>query len=287
MRIQLNWVPEPEFGGIYAAQHLGFFEAENLTVEIIKGGPGIASPQLVATGQVEFGVVSGAQVVTMRAQGAPLVATYACFNRFVRGVVAHAKSAPQSLEALWLGSGTMAVEAGLPFVKWLNRRYGPTGLKLVPSAGGLAQFKRSPMMSQAVFIFSEPVTLQLDQVPTKVFAVAESGFNPYSVVVATNDGFLKRRPDVVQRVGRALRKGWEAYLKDPLPTNRILAKMNPTMSLEAMNLSAQVIRPYVRGDSPVLGHMSKARWRKLVQQLTQLNVVKSAPAPEACFHNID
>ena len=37
IRLQLNWVPEPEFGGIYAAAQDGLFKAQGLDVEIIKG----------------------------------------------------------------------------------------------------------------------------------------------------------------------------------------------------------------------------------------------------------
>ena len=183
-----------EFGGIYEAQRRGYFADERLKVEIIKGGPGVASPQLTATGAVEFGVVSGDQLVTLRAKGAPLVGVYACFDQFPRGIVVHEKDAPPSLEALWKSQRTVAVEPGHAFVKWLNHRYGGERLKLVPSQGGLAQFKRDAQLAQAIFIFAEPATLKLAGVPTKIFAVGESGYNPYSVLVATNETYLKTIP---------------------------------------------------------------------------------------------
>ena len=197
----------------------------------------------------------------------------------------HVEGAPKSLEDLWHGEGMLAVEAGLPFVKFLNHRFGKTSLRLVPSVGGLSQFKRSPGMAQAVFVFAEPVSLELDQIPTRIFSVSESGFNPYSVVVATNETLIKSRPDVVLGMQRALRKGWTAYLKDPAPTNRILAKMNPAMSLKAMNIAARMIKPFVRGEEPRLGRMSLARWKALTRQLVAIGLLKTAPNPETCFHN--
>ncbi|MFM7809859.1 MAG: ABC transporter substrate-binding protein, partial [Planctomycetota bacterium] len=36
LRFQLNWVPEPEFGGFYAAQADGLYRDAGLAVEIIK-----------------------------------------------------------------------------------------------------------------------------------------------------------------------------------------------------------------------------------------------------------
>jgi len=283
VKIQLNWVPEPEFGGLYEAELKGYFKDEKLDVTLIKGGPGIASPQLVATGQVEFAIVSGAQIVTMRAQGAPIVAVYANFDRFVRGIVTRTEGAPGSLERLWIGSGPLAVEAGLPFVRWLNHRYGQTRRSLVQSGGSLTEFKRRADMAQAVFVFAEPITLELDGISTRVFPVSESGFNPYSVVLATNDAFLRDNPNTVAAVQRALARGWNSYLADPKATNIELTKMNPAMSLRAMNLAAEKITPYVRGDAKRLGEMNLERWTRLGEQLKTIGVIEAAPEPSDCF----
>ena len=38
LTVQLNWFPEPEFGGLYAALENGHFERHGLEVELIKGG---------------------------------------------------------------------------------------------------------------------------------------------------------------------------------------------------------------------------------------------------------
>src|SRR5438034_8297394 len=57
--IALNWVPEPEFGGIYAAREVGAFARHNLDVTIKPGGAGAPTWQQVASGQAEFGGASG------------------------------------------------------------------------------------------------------------------------------------------------------------------------------------------------------------------------------------
>ena len=55
VKLQLNWVPEAEFGGIYQAQLDKIFERESLDVEIRPGVAGVSAPQLVDGGEVEFG----------------------------------------------------------------------------------------------------------------------------------------------------------------------------------------------------------------------------------------
>ena len=41
VRLALNWFPEAEHGGFYAAQVHGFFEQQGVQVEILAGGPDV------------------------------------------------------------------------------------------------------------------------------------------------------------------------------------------------------------------------------------------------------
>lgn len=52
----LKWVPQSQFAGYYAAEALGYYEEEGLDVEIIAAGVDINPQQLVASGDVEFGI---------------------------------------------------------------------------------------------------------------------------------------------------------------------------------------------------------------------------------------
>ena len=283
VRIQLNWVPEPQFGGIFAAKEAGDFKKAGLKVTIIKGSAGVPSPQLTAEGRVEFGVVGGDQLVSLRAKGAPLVAVYASFQQFPRAVVVHESSPYKDLRSLWGSESTVGVEPGLPYVRWLNKLYGGQNLKLVPSQGGLAGFMNDPLRAQGVFIFAEPVELAQRQIKTKTFPVAESGYNPYTAVVATNEEYLGAQPETVKAFVGALRAGWTRYLEDPRPANEAMAKLNSAMSLEAMEISAQLAAPYVRNADGPIGAMTKARWQRLGENLLSLGVIKNIPPASRCF----
>jgi len=48
VRLQLQWVPQAQFAGYFAALEQGFYEAENLTVEIVPGGPDVI-PQVAGS----------------------------------------------------------------------------------------------------------------------------------------------------------------------------------------------------------------------------------------------
>jgi NitT/TauT family transport system substrate-binding protein len=287
VRLQLNWVPEPEFGGIYAARQDGLFAAEGLEVEVISGAAGTPVPQMTASGQVEFGVVSGDQVLTLRERGGSLVALFTVFHTSPMGVMVPEASPHRSLESLWKSDATVAMEAGLPFVRYLNKRFPGGKVKLVPTGTGLAAFERGTVQAQQCFITAEPVQLELRKVPVRVFSLAEGGYDPYTVSIATSEAFLAKDRAACAAFVRALRKGWASYLKDPAKYNPSIHKLNPAMSLEAMDLAARKQHDLVAprtGDE--VGWMEHGRWVTLAGQLKELGTLKEQPAViDAVFWN--
>src|SRR5829696_10026659 len=56
IKLQLNWKPEPQFGGFYAAEGTGAFKKQGLDVEIVPGAVGTPTVQMVGAGGVAFAV---------------------------------------------------------------------------------------------------------------------------------------------------------------------------------------------------------------------------------------
>src|ERR687895_1697990 len=46
VRLQLQWVPQAQFGGYFAARELGYYEEEGLEVELVDGGPDVIPQQV-------------------------------------------------------------------------------------------------------------------------------------------------------------------------------------------------------------------------------------------------
>ena len=80
VRLQLKWFHQFQFAGYYAAQARGFYRDEGLAVEILEGNQGRSPTASVASGEAEFGVHTGADVLTERLRGAPLLALAAVFQ---------------------------------------------------------------------------------------------------------------------------------------------------------------------------------------------------------------
>jgi ABC-type nitrate/sulfonate/bicarbonate transport system substrate-binding protein len=98
VKVQINWVPEPEFGGLYEARASGAFSNEGFDVELVGGGARSPVVQIVASEQADFGVAAGEEVAVARVRGVDLVAIYATYQTSPQGIMVHASRGLHRLE---------------------------------------------------------------------------------------------------------------------------------------------------------------------------------------------
>ena len=278
LTLQLNWKPEPQFGGFYAAP----FDKHGLNIEVREGGVGTPTVQMVATEQVPFGVVSADEVVLNRAQGGDVVALFAVYQTNPQGLMTRASRGLKDIGEIFATGGTVAMQQGLPYANFLKNKYGFDKVRIVPSPGGdLSVFRNDEKYTMQCFVTSEPLAAKKAGIEPKTFLVADAGYNPYTTVLVTHGNYLRAHPDVVQKVTQAVREGWSAYLTDPQPTNQAMNKLNPSMDLATFAESAAAQKPLI--ESAEIGSMTLQRWQTLCSQLAELKVVQAAPDAAKCF----
>ncbi|HTY19022.1 MAG TPA: ABC transporter substrate-binding protein [Myxococcota bacterium] len=285
LALALNWKPEPEFGGLYEALRTGAFASRGLPVEVT-GGPGAPVVQMVESGQVAFGVAAADEVVLARDRGTDVVAVFATYQTNPQGIMVHAARKLSSLADLFAAGGTLAVEPGLPYVKWLEKRFDLSRMKIVPYGYSIAPFLLDPMLAQQVFITAEPIQARRQGADPQVFLIADSGFDPYAAVYITSGKQLREEPARVAAFAAALRDGWRGYLDDPAPANAKMGELNREMDAETFRLAAAAQQPLVETDFAKqhgLGAMSLDRWSELGRQLRELGLVDHEPDAASCF----
>jgi NitT/TauT family transport system substrate-binding protein len=280
--LALNWKPEPEFGGLYQALDSGAFTRRGLALEVT-GGPGAPVIQMVAAGQATFGIASADEVVIARARGTDVVAVFATYQTSPQGLMTHAARRLGSLEELLHAGGTLAVEPGLPYVKYLEKKYGFAGLEVVPYGYSIAPFLQNPTLSQQVFVTSEPITARRQGADPAVFLVADSGYNPYTAVVIAQGAWVREQPPLVAALVAGLREGWRAYLDDPTAANAKMAKLNPEMDAESFRQAAEAQKPLIEVNDGALGEMTRERWATLASQLLELGLIDEPISAQDCF----
>ena len=286
VKLQLNWVPEPQFGGFYEAQRIGAFKKHGLDVEIVPGGAGTPTVQMIGAGSVPFGIVSADEIVVARSRGNDVVGLFAVYQTCPQGIMTHESRGLKEIGDVFKTPGTLAMQRGLPYAEFLVRKYGTAdGLRIVPSPGGsIAAFLADPNFAQQCFVTSEPILARQQGSDPKAFLVADAGYNPYTTVLATSGPYLKSNRDVCERMVRAVREGWLSYLADPGPANSAMQSLNKTMDPRTFVDSAAAQQPLIATrDTTGLGVMTVDRWTTLIDQLAELKVIDRAPPAEQCF----
>ena len=286
LTLQLNWKPEPEFGGFYTAQLEGLYKNYGLKVDVRPGGPGTPTPDMLGAGTVDFAIIGGDEIIRARAHGNKLVALFAVYQTDPHAIMTRAERGFTSLADVFAHEGTLALERGLPYADFLEKKYGFGKLRIVPSPfGDLSLYRTDPSYSMQVFITAEPFAAKKLGIEPKTFLIADSGYNPYMTILATNESYLQAHPQIVNQMIAAVRDGWRSYLADPVKTNQYMGTLNPTMTQETFAAAADTQKSMVETVvASQLGTMTLERWQTLMQQLIDLKVIDQPIDVKAIYY---
>ncbi|MEO9321841.1 ABC transporter substrate-binding protein [Nocardioides sp. C4-1] len=81
VKLQLQWVPQAQFAGYYAAVDQGYYEDEGLDVEIVAGGVDIVPQEVLAAGDVDYAISWVPKVLGSIEQGAAITNVAQIFER--------------------------------------------------------------------------------------------------------------------------------------------------------------------------------------------------------------
>jgi len=282
----LNWYPEAEHGGFYAALVHGIFEKHGLQVEIKPGGKTTVVPQELTIGRIQFGVGNADDVLMAREQSAPLVALMAPMQIGPRCIMVREDSGITSFEEL--KNITLQIDPARPYVPFMKSKGLLTeNVKTVPYFGTVAQLVSDPRTAQQAYSFSEPPMAEQQGIKVKKLMMSDIGYNPYASVLISTEDFLKGHSDIARRMVAACVEGWAKYLETPEETNKyILSQNRQGMTEEALAYGVANLKPLClpEGFDPAkLGTMERSRWETLAGQLQELKMISSKVKPTESF----
>lgn len=275
----MNFFPQPEEGGHYAAVYLGIYKKYGLDAPIVPfPTTAINAIPYVAAGKVDFGMAEADEVLQARRQGVPIVVIMAEYQITEVGLMWHAEDTGIKSFAD-LSNHTVIYSFGVTYWKYLKQKYHYKNVKEVNYDFTLRLFLANKRAVNQVSVTSEPYLAMQAGAKVKWATLAVSGFNPYGDVVFTTEQMIRQHPDVVRAYVKATIAGWQAYFKDPVPTNKYMqtagGSKNYPLSLAAMKFDVDQSRPLILGGDAAkggIGTMTMARWVTLKRQLESVGV---------------
>jgi NitT/TauT family transport system substrate-binding protein len=285
VRLQLDWYPQPEQGGFFAAQLLGYYKGEGLDVTILPLPQYGSVAQLVSTGKADFGLGSSDQILEWDSNGLPLVAVSATMQHDPQAIMIHKDSPIHDFKDL--DGHTIAAQTGATWLKYVISRYQLHNVREVPTTLSIAGFLADPGYVQQIFITSEPFFARQAGAEVRTLLISSSGYDPYRVLFTTRD-FAAQHPDVVAKLVRASIRGWNEYLRNPGQTNAHLLELNPALNPAQEAYTAQALRDggFVNGgdtSGAQTGRMTDARWTAMYEQLKSLGILNGPIDPAAAY----
>ena len=213
LKVQLDWVAEPEHGAFYTAEALGYFRDEGLDVTLLQGGPNVYVQAKVATNQVQLGQADSTNAMLAIQAGAPLVNIAAIFQHDPSVLMMQAAN-PVNTWADLQGRTIMA-RPEWAFLPYLRKKY-HIEFGVIPQNFDLGRLAVDRNFIQQGYYIAEPFHLEQQGVKLKFLHVWDTGFDAYSTII-TNRKFAQSHPDVLRAFLRALYRGYRYYIeKDPV-----------------------------------------------------------------------
>lgn len=281
VKVQLSWVHNIEFAGFYLAEEKGYFGTENLAVALapqIFDKP-VNPIDVVLDGKADFGVTGGGSLLLARAQGKPVVAIAALYQRNPLVLVSLAENnitRPQDLAGKTVMVNQASTERTiLPALLGSQQGLDLQQVNIVQRT----DFTSGPLLRGEVdamdaFINNEPVQLERQGYKINLIIPANYGFDMYANVIFTTEETITQRPDLVERFVRASVRGIQSAIEDPKAAVTLTIAHNSDLNfeseMESMNRSLPLFNP--AGSKP--GLMTPEIWQDGYQILLDQGALK-------------
>ncbi len=283
----LDYVPNTNHTGIYAAQELGYFETQGLTVNLIE--PGDNDPTtLCAAGKAQFAVTYQENVTYARtaAEPLPIRAIAAIVQHNTSGFVSDAADgilSPKDFEgkvyAGWQAPSEEAVlkavmaAAGADFSK----------LTMVGASGSGLDAMRQDIDFQWEFegwavINDRMKGYEINYLPVKDL---DHRLDYYTPVLITNETMIADQAETVEAFVTAVKQGYEYAIAHPKEAAELLHKVIPDTNLEFLLESQTFLSEQYSLDSNIWGMMKDEVWDGYTQFMHEYGLIDQViPATE-------
>ncbi len=216
----MSYIPSVQFAPVYVAAERGYFAEEGIDIAFENSFNEADGVERIANNDLQFGLISGEQVLLARANDRPVVYVFEWYHRFPVGIVSPADlniTKPEDLKGRIVG---IPGPQGASYM----------GLRALLNAAGMSEDDLGELRSigfaapenicegkveaAVVYIVNEPLTIQQQCTEVNVIEVSD-----YATLVSnglvTNEQTIREKPDLVRGMVRAVQRGLADVIADP------------------------------------------------------------------------
>ena len=270
--VVLDWTPNTNHTGIYAAKDLGYYEEEGLDVTIIQPGNG-TSDQLVASGKAQFGVSYQESVTLARLQDIPVVSIAAVIQHNTSGFYSKEDKGiktPKDFENKRYGGWGSPIEKAT--LKALMDKDGGDVEKVkIITSGDTDFFASSENSIDFAWGFEAWTGMEakVRNIPVNYIKLSDYNKNLdyYTPVIITNEKMISQNSDIVKKFMQATKKGYQYSWENPEQAAKILLKSAPELNKDLVMESQKFLAKEYKSDAAYWGEQKPEVWENYMNWL--------------------
>jgi NitT/TauT family transport system substrate-binding protein len=272
--VQLKWVHQAQFAGLYVAQEKGYFAEEKIAVDFIEGGSDIDIVGEVTSGNAQFGVTAPEHIIKERLAGKNVIAIAAVFRRNPLVFVSK-KGSGIKRPSDFLNRRLATSEDGkVQLASMMNR----LGLDISKTRSINYDYQYNSFINGEADITSGYTTGGIMRLLNKghklnIIFPSDYGIHLYSDTLFTTDELIARNADLVKRFLKATLQGWREAVENPREAVEITMKYarekDPILQMKMME--AQL--PLIQTGEDQIGWMKPEIWNGMHQLLLEQKII--------------
>ena len=286
VRVMLDFFPNADHAGLYAAQGTGAFRKAGLDVALQAPSDPSAPLKLLAAGKVDLAISYEPELLLARDKGQQLVAVGALVQKPLTSVMSIGRKAiadPRQLAGKTVGT------AGIPYQSaYLKAILGKAGVdpgrvKEVNVGFNLVPAMLSGRVDATLGAFwnYEGVQLAQQRKRPKVIRMEQAGVPTYNelVIVARRDDLDTEGGAKVRRFLRALAQGMKALKQDPATGIDPLLRANRDLDRKLQEASVKATMPvfFPADTSKPFGFMAPGEWAAYGDWMARNRLLRNPP----------
>ncbi len=275
--LRQEWFPNSNYAGALIAAK-DFAAKEGLEIKVQPGSDNIDPIKLVLSGESTFGDGGADKVLAANEKGANLVIVGILNNASPTCFIAKAALNVQS-PADFKGKrvGVLAGTSTEYVYRTLLKKEGipKSSLKEIDAPFDLATFIAGQYDIRPAFIYDEPVSLDLQNIPHTIIRPEKYGIAFLGTVYFTTKKFATDNPQVVQKFINAMASGWKGAAKEPRKAIDYLKEYDKTVDANREIRSLEKSLEYFAGYQGKVLALDPAAWDQTVSNLKDLGVLKA------------
>jgi putative hydroxymethylpyrimidine transport system substrate-binding protein len=269
MTLVLDYFPNADHAGIYAAKASGAFSDVGLDVRIQAPSDPAAPLKLVSAGRADLAISYEPELLLARDKGADVVAVGAIANAPLTSLMSLPKAGIRDVEDL---RGKTVGTAGIPYqsayLKTLLEEAGvdPSDVKEINVGFNLVPAMVSGKADATLGAFwnYEGTQLQQEKKHPRIIRMEQAGVPTYDeLIVVASERTTRDRGELIRRFFQALRRGTEAVRADPATGVDPLLDANPDLERKLQEAVIRRTLPvfFPKDPDQPFGYMDPGSWR--------------------------